>query len=90
MRFSVRRLTLAVLSPVIAAGFVAILLMLLAVVATEMATTIDIPHLVTYTGTKDPTGDGRTLVVDGSWAAAIALAGIVASPLIALALFLPD
>ncbi|MFF7682458.1 hypothetical protein ACFZA2_06805 [Microbacterium sp. NPDC007973] len=90
MRFSAGRLILVVLSPVIAAGFVAILLMLLAVVATEMATTIDIPYLVTYTGTKDPTGGGRILVIDGSWAAATALTGILTFPLIALALFLPD
>ncbi len=90
MRFRVGRLLLALFAPVIAAGLVAVLLMLLAIVATEMATTIEIPYLVTYTGTKDPTGGGRTLFINGSWAAAVALAGILASPLVALALFLPE
>lgn len=90
MRFRVGRLVLALLSPVIAAAFVAVVLMLLAIVATEMATTIDIPYLVTYTGTKDPGGGGRTLVIDGSWAVATAVTGILASPMMALALFLPE
>ncbi|MEZ3157904.1 hypothetical protein AB1K56_13340 [Microbacterium sp. BWR-S6Y] len=90
MRFRVGRLVLALLSPVIAAAFVAVVLMLLAIVATEMATTIDIPYLVTYTGTKDPGGGGRTLFIDGSWAVATAVTGILASPLLALALFLPE
>lgn len=90
MRFRVGRLVLALLSPVIAAAFVAVVLMLLAIVATEMATTIDIPYLVTYTGTKDPGGGGRTLFIDGSWTVAMAVTGILASPLLALALFLPE
>lgn len=90
MKFSAGRLTVILLAPFIAAGVVAIALMLLAILATEAATTIDIPYLVTYIGTKDPGGGGRTLYIDGSWAVATALAGIVASPLIALALFLPD
>ena len=91
MRFSVgRRVTFALLSPVIAAGVVAIALMVLAIVATEMATTIVIPYLVTYAGTKDPGGGGRTLLIDGSWATATALVGILACPLVALALFLPE
>lgn len=90
MKFSAGRLTLILLAPFIAGGVVAIALMLLAIVATEAATTIDIPHLVTYTGTMDAGGGGRTLRIDGSWTAAIAVTGILASPLIALALFLPD
>ncbi len=90
MKFSVGRVALALFAPVIAAGLVAVALMLLAIVATEWATSIDIPYLVHFTGTKDPGGGGRSLHVDGSWAGAIALAAILASPMIALAFFLPD
>lgn len=90
MKFSAGRLTVVFLAPFLAAGMVVVALMLLAIVATEMATTIDIPYLATFVGTKDPGGGGRTLRVDGSWAVATAVAGILASPLIALALFLPD
>ncbi|MDQ1123967.1 hypothetical protein [Microbacterium trichothecenolyticum] len=90
MRISAGRLVVAAVAPFIAAGMVAVVLMLLAIVATEVATTIDIPYLVTYTGTKDPGGGGRTLYIDGSWTVAVAIAGILACPMMALALFLPD
>jgi hypothetical protein len=90
VKFSAGRLVIVLLAPVIAGGVVAVVLMLLAIVAAEAATTIDIPYLVTYTGTMDAGGGGRTLRIDGSWTAAAALAAILASPLIALGLFLPD
>ena len=90
MKFSAGRAFALVLAPLIAAALVATGLMLLAIVATEAATTIVVPYLVTYKGTKDPGGGGRTLYIDGSRSVATAVSGIVASPLVALALFLPD
>lgn len=90
MKFSGGRLCVILLAPFIAAAFVTVALMLIAIIATEMATTLDIPSLVTYTGTKDSGGGGRTLLIDGSWTAAAVVTGILTSLFIALALFLPD
>lgn len=90
MRSRAGRLSVVLLAPFIAAAFVTVAFMLIAIIATEMATTIDIPYLVTYTGTKDSGGGGRTLFIDGSWAAAAVVTGILAYLFIALALFLPD
>lgn len=90
MTFSAGRLFVVLSAPFVSVGIVAVVLMLLAIVATEGATTIDIPYLVTYTGTMDAGGGGRALYIDGSWAVAAAVAGILASPIVALALLLPD